>query len=111
MGRSSGFITVNVGIADGAEIIAPPEFPIDIDTLTQTIKKQHGKKSVSIIVAAEANQPGHSFEVAKQIKEKTGIEYRVCVLGHTQRGGTSTVKDRVLASLMGAQAVQALKKD
>ncbi|ATN85648.1 6-phosphofructokinase [Coxiella burnetii] len=110
MGRSSGFIAVNVGIAGGAEIIALPEFHVDIDTLTQKIKKQHGKKSASIIVAAEANQPGHSFEVAKQIKEKTGIEYRVCVLGHTQRGGTPTVKDRVLASLMGAQAIEALKK-
>ncbi|MFW0039452.1 MAG: 6-phosphofructokinase [Coxiella endosymbiont of Dermacentor silvarum] len=110
MGRSSGFIAVSVGITGGAEIIAIPEFPIDIDTLTQKIKKQQRKKSASIIVVAEADAPGHSFKLAEQIKEKTNIDYRVCILGHTQRGGTPTVKDRLIASLMGAKAVEALRK-
>ncbi len=110
MGRSSGFIAVNVGIGGGAEIISIPEYPIDIDELAKKIKQQHGKKMASIVVVAEADQPGHSFELANHIKEKTGIEYRVCILGHTQRGGTPTLRDRVIGSLMGAKAVEALRQ-
>lgn len=110
MGRASGFIAANVGMAGGAEIILTPEFPMNIDQLSTLIKKQIGKKTISIIVVAEANQPGHSFDLAKQIKAKTGIDYKVCVLGHTQRGGTPSDKDRVIGSLMGARAVEALKK-
>lgn len=108
MGRSSGFIAVEVGIAVGAEFILIPEFPIQFDQFAENIKNQHGKKLTSIIVAAEADQPGHTFQLANEIKDKTGIEYRVCVLGHTQRGGTPSVKDRVMAALMGAQAVETL---
>ncbi|OGO92869.1 MAG: 6-phosphofructokinase [Coxiella sp. RIFCSPHIGHO2_12_FULL_44_14] len=110
MGRSSGFIAMHVGIAGGAEIILTPEFPLSLDELTTKIQQQHGKKLASIIVVAEADQPGHSFALAEQIKQKTGIEYRVCVLGHTQRGGTPTVKDRVMGSRMGAEAVEALRQ-
>src|SRR3990167_2613540 len=108
MGRSSGFIAVEVGIAVGAEFILIPEFPMQFEQLAESIKNQYGKKLTSIIVAAEADQPGHTFQLANEIKEKTGIEYRVCVLGHTQRGGTPSVKDRVTAALMGAHAVEAL---
>lgn len=108
MGRASGFIAVNVGIAGGAEIILTPEFPMDIEQLANRIKQKSNKKLASIIVVAEANQPGHSFQLAKKIKEKTGVDYKVCVLGHTQRGGIPTNKDRVLGTLMGAKAIEAL---
>lgn len=108
MGRSTGFIAVNVGIAGGAEVITIPEFPLSTDSLIEKIRYQHDKKMASIIVVAEANEPGHSFDLAKTIKAKTGIDYRVCVLGHTQRGGSPTVKDRLMGSLMGSKAVEAL---
>jgi 6-phosphofructokinase 1 len=108
MGRSSGFLAVDVGIAGGAEIILIPEFPVGFDSLTTMIKHQVGKKMTSIIVAAEADRPGHTVELAKKVKEATGIEYKVCVLGHIQRGGTPSVKDRLTASLMGSKAVIAL---
>lgn len=108
MGRCSGFIAVEVGIAVGAEFILIPEYPLDFQQLAENIQNQQGKKLTSIIVAAESNRPGHTFQLAEEIKEKTGIEYRVCVLGHTQRGGTPSVKDRVTAALMGTRAVEAL---
>lgn len=108
MGRASGFIAVNVGIAGGAEIILIPEFPVTVDQLANRIKQKSNQKLASIIVAAEANQPGHCFQLAEEIKEKTGVIYKVCVLGHTQRGGIPTDKDRVMGTLMGAQAVEAL---
>jgi 6-phosphofructokinase 1 len=110
MGRSSGFIAVEVGIAVGAEFILIPERPMPFDQLAEGITNQQGKKMTSIIVAAESDQPGHTFKLAEEIKEKTGIEYRVCVLGHIQRGGTPSVKDRLIASLMGVKAVEALLK-
>lgn len=110
MGRSSGFIATYVGIAGGAEIITTPEFPISVENLVTKIKQQLNKKMASIIVVAEADQPGHSFSLAEKIKTLTGIDYRVCILGHTQRGGTPTVKDRFIGSLMGAKAVEALRE-
>lgn len=108
MGRSSGFIAVEVGVAVGAEFILIPEFPIELNKLAESLKRHIGVKMTSIIIAAEADQPGHTFELAKKLRELTSIEYRVCVLGHTQRGGTPTVKDRVTAARMGAKAVEAL---
>jgi len=109
MGRASGFIAVEVGIAVGAEYILIPEFPIALDKLAQHIKKQSGKKMASIIVAAEADKPGHTFQLAEQLKERTDLDYRVCVLGHMQRGGTPSTRDRVMGTLMGAKAVDAVK--
>lgn len=108
MGRSSGFIAVEVGIAVGAEFILIPERPLAFEQLAEAIRGQQGKKLTSIIVAAESDQPGHTFQLAQDIREKTGVEYRVCVLGHIQRGGTPTMKDRLTASLMGVKAVEAL---
>lgn len=108
MGRSSGFIAVEVGIAVGAEFILIPERPLPFEQLAEAIRGQQGKKLTSIIVAAESDQPGHTFQLAQEIREKTGVEYRVCVLGHIQRGGTPTMKDRLMASLMGVKAVEAL---
>lgn len=108
MGRSSGFLAVDVGIAGGAEYILTPEFPISIDALCKKLKNKTTAKQGSIMVVAEADKPAHSIELAKQIKEKTGIDYRVCILGHIQRGGSPTVQDRVVASLMGAKAIEVL---
>lgn len=105
MGRASGFLAVDVGIAGGAEFILIPEAPISIHELVKRIEKRPRKKLASIIVVAEANQPGRSFHLAKKINEYSGLNYKVCILGHTQRGGSPTVKDRKMASLMGYEAV------
>jgi 6-phosphofructokinase 1 len=66
-----------------------------------------GKRS-AIVIVAEGDQPGDSFRIAQQVKERTNFDSRVCVLGHIQRGGSPTVRDRVLASRLGISAVQAL---
>lgn len=108
MGRSSGFLAVAVGIGGGAECILIPEFPISNNALIERIKHQNLNKVASIIVAAEGNHPGHAFQLAKKIQKQTGIEYKVCILGHTQRGGSPSAYDRTIASLMGAKAVEAL---
>jgi 6-phosphofructokinase 1 len=62
------------------------------------------------MVVAEANKAGRSFEIAQEIKQKTGSDYRVCILGHTQRGGSPTVLDRTQGTAMGVMAVQALQQ-
>lgn len=108
MGRRSGFLALDVGIAGGAEYILIPEFPMDPYELTERILDTSRKKLSSIIVVAEGDNPGHTLEIAKYIREKTSIIYRVCILGHTQRGGTPSAFDRKIASLMGAKAVQLL---
>lgn len=108
MGRSSGFLAVEVGIGGGAEFILIPEFPISVSALTERIRHQNCDKAASIIVAAEGDQPGHCFQLADKIKEKTGIEYKVCILGHTQRGGSPSARDRSVASLMGSKSIEAL---
>ncbi len=110
MGRATGFLAVDVGIAGGAEHILIPEFPIELEALCAKLKNKNAAKQGSIMVVAEANQPGHTIALAQAIKERTNIEYRVCILGHIQRGGCPTVKDRVCASLMGAQAIEHLIK-
>jgi 6-phosphofructokinase 1 len=69
----------------------------------------NGKKS-AIVVVAEGDQPGHTFTIAQEAKEKLKIESRVCILGHVQRGGSPTARDRVLASNLGSAAVSALLK-
>nr|MCH9769570.1 6-phosphofructokinase [Gammaproteobacteria bacterium] len=108
MGRESGFLAVDVGIAGGAEIIIIPEIPITPEKLVKRLEHRRRAKLASIIVAAEAGEPGSSIKLAKAIKKLSGIEYKVCILGHTQRGGTPTAQDRVIGSLMGRHAVQAL---
>ncbi|MBL4647699.1 MAG: 6-phosphofructokinase [Gammaproteobacteria bacterium] len=112
MGRASGFLAVDVGIAGGAEFILIPEIPLSIDDLAARIamNKAHNTKLGSIIVVAEADNPGHSFAIAEQLQQRLHEEYKVCVLGHTQRGGTPSVEDRKIGSLMGARAVHALQQ-
>jgi len=110
MGRASGFLAVDVGIAGGAEFILIPESPITVEDLADRIQQRKRVKKASIIVVAEADDAGRSFNIAKKLYDLSGIYYRVCVLGHTQRGGSPTVKDRKIASMMGVKAINVLMK-
>ncbi len=111
MGRHAGYIALNVGIAGGAESVILPEksFDINKDIIKPIIEgRNRGKKHYIVIIAEGV---GGAIEVAKQIEEKTGIEARATILGHIQRGGSPTVRDRVTASMMGARAVELLKNN
>ncbi|MBV8801547.1 MAG: 6-phosphofructokinase [Gammaproteobacteria bacterium] len=108
MGRSSGFLALDVGIAGGAEIILTPEFDVPITMLASTIQQPKRRKQSSIIVVAEAEQPGRSVHIAAQLEQLTQLPYRVCIVGHTQRGGSPTTLDRKMASEMGFMAVKHL---
>ncbi len=108
MGRNSGFLATQVGIAGGAEYVLIPERPIGVPALVQLLKEASSKKSSSIIVVAEADQPGRSLLIADEIKKISALDYKVCILGHIQRGGSPTVKDRIVGSMMGVKSVEAL---
>ncbi len=108
MGRRAGYIALWCGIANGAEdILLPEKYDYDEQKLVNNIieKRKRGKKH-HIIVNAEGI--GHSASMAKRIEAATGIETRATILGHMQRGGSPTAKDRVYASTMGALAVELL---
>ncbi|MEG2770160.1 MAG: ATP-dependent 6-phosphofructokinase, partial [Oscillospiraceae bacterium] len=110
MGRHAGYLAINVGIATGALVTLIPEDPWDlqkdvIDRMIQT--KATGKKHFIILVAEGV---GHTSDIAMQIQEKTGIESRATILGHVQRGGSPSVRDRVIASEMGYYAIELLLK-
>lgn len=109
MGRNAGHIALNTGIAVGATAILVPEVEYDMDALVEKIKKSRatGKEQFIIIVAEGV---GHTEEIAKTIQERTGIESRATILGHVQRGGSPTLRDRVVASEMGYYAVELLEK-
>lgn len=109
MGRKSGFIALEVGIAGGAEEILIPELKVDPETLAMTLKSSfdRGKRS-SIVVIAEGNETGHTLQIAQYVQYRLNLDCRVCVLGHLQRGGTPTARDRVLASRLGTAAVEGL---
>lgn len=110
MGRDTGFLAMDVGIAGGAELVLIPEYPIEIPQLIEILRTRNSKKMGSIIVVAEGQKPGRSFEIAEKIQGALDMEYRVCILGHTQRGGTPSLLDRKYASLMGVRAVEALRE-
>ncbi len=109
MGRGAGHIAVNTGIACGATDIITKEVPYDIDAIAKTMleKQAKGKKNFVIIVAEGV---GHSQEIATMIQEKTHIETRATILGHVQRGGNPTLRDRVEATRMGYYAVELLEQ-
>lgn len=109
MGRHAGYIALNVGIAVGATSILVPEIPYDfekdvMDRIRATAAT--GKKHFIIVVAEGV---GHVTELAEKIEKTSGIESRATILGHVQRGGSPTLRDRVLASRMGYEAVQLLE--
>ena len=108
MGRRAGYIALWCGIANGAEdILLPETYDYDEQKLINNIIdcRRRGKKH-HIIVNAEGN--GHSASMARRIEAATGVETRATILGHMQRGGSPTCKDRVYASMMGAYAVDLL---
>ncbi len=131
MGRHSGWIAVHSGIAGGADAILIPEVPFEMDDLCNQLKKRHENKNFSIVVVSEGAKlkgeehilqsekkdafghvrlGGVGRVLADVIEEKTGIETRLTVLGHTQRGGSPTAYDRILATRFGVRAVDAVKK-
>ena len=130
MGRHTGWIAVMSGIAGGADVILIPEQPITVERACDELRKRHGRgKSFSIVVVsegykltfesgeqrevtqqAELDQFGHvrlggvGEQLAQEIEANTGFETRVTVLGHVQRGGSPTARDRVLATRYGLKA-------
>ncbi len=132
MGHKVGFLTLNAGMASGADIILIPEIPYDIDKIVKAInRRKEGGSKFTIIAVAEgaiskedaklskkeyrkklekSKFPSVSYEIAEKITEKTGQEVRVTVPGHTQRGGSPCPYDRVFASRLGAEAGRLILK-
>lgn len=109
MGRHSGAIALEVGLAGGAEAILLPEINGEIERLKTIFKKRKRKKSFSIIVVAEGDEEGGAYKIAEEIKQAfPNTDPKVTILGHIQRGGSPTVNDRVLATRLGVAAVEAL---
>jgi len=127
MGRHAGWIAVMSGIAGGADVILIPEQPVDYDEVAGGLRKRHARgKNFSIVVASEGTElPGVADDgevdqfghvtlskrgvgdvLAREIEQRTGFETRVTVLGHIQRGGTPTARDRVLATRFGLKAAE-----
>ncbi|MBR3149369.1 MAG: 6-phosphofructokinase [Eubacterium sp.] len=112
MGRHAGYLALNSGITCGATSILIPEVPFDIEkhVIERMQKTMRAHKKHFIIIAAEGVGIDVK-ELAKEIEEKTGVESRATVLGHTQRGGYPTAKDRIMATRMGNYAVKLLMQD
>ena len=132
MGHKVGFLTLNAGMASGADIILVPEIPYNIDKIIDAInlRKERGAKFTIIAVAEGAisqedaqlskkeyrkkmkklNHPSVSYQIAKEITDRTGQEVRVTVPGHMQRGGAPCPYDRVFASRLGAEAGRLILK-
>src|SRR5690606_1955770 len=109
MGRNAGDIALAAGLAGGAESILIPEREYDIAEVVEKLKRGQARgKLHSIIIVAEG--VGSAFEVARKIEKLAETDTRVTVLGHLQRGGTPTAMDRILASRMGAEAVEVLRR-
>jgi len=113
MGRDAGFLALRGGIATGAEAILIPEINYDTTNLKEHLVKYYKRKKLTnIVLVAEGDETGGAFEVAEQVREDfKGFDIRVTVLGHIQRGGPPSAFDRVIASQMGAAAVDALMDD
>ena len=113
MGRNAGYLALNAGLAIGATCILIPEVDYDIDSyIIERMKRtQKTGKEHFVIVIAEGVKGIDAHSLAKYIEQKTGVESRATILGHVQRGGSPSVRDRVLASQMGNYAVQLLKND
>lgn len=130
MGRNAGWLALYAGAASGADVILIPEIPYDLDLVCNYCQGRSGKgKSFTIIAVSEGAKPaggdvvvdrvvhdspdpirlgGVSEVLADQIAEKTGLETRATILGHVQRGGSPVAYDRVLATKLGAKAVELL---
>ena len=121
MGHKVGWLTLHAGIAGGADIILLPEIPYDLDKIIDAIQRRaKAGKGFTILAVAEGaiskkelkekmknyKYPSVSYELADQIYKKTGIEVRITVPGHTQRGGSPCPYDRVLSTRLGAEAAR-----
>jgi 6-phosphofructokinase 1 len=113
MGRDAGFLALNGAIASGAEAAIIPEFDTKVDQLEELIKNGFRKsKNSSIVIVAENETRGGAIHYAKRVKnEYPQYDVRVTILGHVQRGGRPTAYDRILASRLGAAAIDALMDD
>jgi 6-phosphofructokinase 1 len=108
MGRDAGFIALQVALGGGAEeVLVPEETPDFPAMLARLHKGKRAGKTSSIIVVAEGAYPGGATAVAAELRKLGGDDYRVSVLGHIQRGGTPTARERLLATRLGAHAVRA----
>ena len=132
MGNKAGWLTLNAGIAGGADIILIPEIPYDIDKICKSVtKRSESGKNFSIIAVAEgcfdqdeaklkkkerarrraeAGITTATNRIAAQIQQKTGLEARVCVPGHMLRGGSPSAYDRILATQFGVYAAELIRK-
>lgn len=110
MGRDAGLIALRAGIGSAAEAILIPETKTSVATLVSQIKKSmKAKKGSKIIMVAEGDEAGGALKISKEVLKKIpGLEARVSILGHIQRGGSPTCADRVLASRLGFAAVEGL---
>lgn len=109
MGRNSGWIASHVGLAGGAEEILTADNIIPVDKIVENLKNSRARgKNSSIIIAAEGQKPGRAYDLSEAIRKKSGLDAKVCILGHQQRGGSPTAHDRVLASRLANAAVDAL---
>lgn len=113
MGRNAGFLALNGAIASGAEAAIIPEIFTEVDQLEELINNGFRKsKNSSIVLVAESELTGGAMGMAERVKkEYPGYDVRVTILGHIQRGGSPTASDRILASRMGAAAIDALLDD
>ncbi len=110
MGRSAGYIALESGIATGADVILIPEreWDFDTDVIRPILEAKQRRKHHAIVIVAEG--VGGAIDLAKKIEKTTGVESRTTILGHVQRGGNPTVRDRVMASRFGAAAVELLRE-
>lgn len=109
MGRHSGAIALAAGMAGGCNVAICPERHTDIDAVAKRLTDDRNDGATSLlVVVAEGDDSGGAYELARKIREATGMESRVIVLGHTQRGGRPTAMDRIIATILGVTAVEDL---
>ena len=110
MGRDSGFIALRAGLASGAlDVVLPEEKSPMEDLLAELQKGETNQKTNKLVVVAEGNGLGNTFDIAEKVRQKfPHLESKVTILGHLQRGGSPSCLDRVLASQLGVAAVEGL---
>jgi len=111
MGRDCGYLALMAGLAGGAEMIVIPEVPTEPEEVAEALRKayERGKAHAIVVVAEGAEHDGEALvRYFREHRERLGFEPRLTVLGHVQRGGTPTFADRMLATRLGAAAVEQL---
>jgi len=109
MGRSSGAIALSAGIGGGANVVIVPERKTDVRTVAdRLISDRDAGASSLLVIVAEGDNSGGAYKLAESVKEINGMDYRVTILGHIQRGGNPTAKDRLIGTCLGVQAMEDL---